>query len=208
MNRVLFSILDDNVGKTLTHAMALDILRAASMIDPLIPQGVIERIKPMQHDAFVFKVEKMEAIQGEMNALHRSHWDETEAHRHGLPFNPDYQTFVRYERSGRYILFTIRKEGKLVGNCAMYLDRSTHTQTLMATEDTLYLLPEARIGTTAKQFVAYCEAALRLIGVKEISVSVKTVNRAGRFFQRLGYRHVENGLTKVLEGKNVCAKTA
>lgn len=198
MNQVLFSILHANIGRELTHSLALDIIRASSMLDQLVLTENVERIQPKHSDGFIFAMERMDAIEGEMRPLHRAHWDETEAHRHGLPFNPDYTTFIRYERAGRYILFTIRSEGKLVGNCAMYLDRSTHTQTLMATEDTLYLLPEARKGTTARQFVAYCEAALRTIGVKEINVSVKTVNRAGRFFRMLGYKHTQNGLSKLL----------
>ncbi|KIO48182.1 hypothetical protein SQ11_13570 [Nitrosospira sp. NpAV] len=85
----------------------------------------------------------------------------------------------------------------------MYLDKSAHTQTLIATEDTLYLLPEARKGRVAQHFVRYVEDALRLLGVSEINISVKTVNKAGRFFRLLGYRHVENGLTKILEVENV-----
>jgi N-acetylglutamate synthase-like GNAT family acetyltransferase len=66
-------------------------------------------------------------------------------------------------------------------------------------EDTLYLLPEARQGRTAVKFVSYVEEALKQIGAKEIVITVKTVNRAARFFRMLGYKHVENGLTKVLE---------
>ena len=120
-----------------------------------------------------------------------------------MELNPDYEAFTRYERSGRYLLFTLRKDGRLLGNCAVYLDRSTHTQTLIATEDTLYLLPEARRGRAARRFVAYVEDALRELGVREIHITVKTVNKAGRFLQMLGYRHVENGLMKILEVDNV-----
>ncbi len=81
----------------------------------------------------------------------------------------------------------------------MYLDKSAHTQTLIATEDTLFLLWEARKGRTAMHFVSYIEKILKLIGVREICITVKTVNRAGKFFRALGYRHVEDGLVKVLE---------
>ncbi len=202
-NRYLYKLLDANIGYPLTHELALSIMRVASMLEPLVEPENIGQIIPAEHEGFVFAVERMDAIEGEMRPLHLAHWGETEEHRHGLPFNPDYTTFIRYEAAGRYVLFTIREKGRLVGNCAMYLDRSTHTQTLIATEDTLYLLPQARRGTVAKRFIEYCEAALKSLGVKEISVSVKTVNRAGLFFQRMGYRHVENGLTKVLEEKNV-----
>src|SRR5574338_1268650 len=99
------------------------------MPDPLIEAEAIARIQPEEHEGFVFSVERMADIKEEMKPLHLAHWEETEAHRHGLPFSPDYETFIQYEGSGRYILFTARKDGKLVGNCAMYLDRSTHTKT-------------------------------------------------------------------------------
>ena len=125
------------------------------------------------------------------------------ADRHGLPFDPDYPAFIRYEQAGRYVLLTLRMGGRLLGNCAMYLDKSTHTQTIIATEDTLYLLPEARKGRAARQFVAYVERAMRQLGAREIHITVKTVNKAGRFFRMLGYRHIENGLMKILEVDNV-----
>ena len=203
MSKLLFAFLDNNLGRTLDEAFGMEIMRVASMLDPLVDHEAIEQIAPMEHEGFVFAVERMENIQKEMEPLHLAHWNETEEHRHDLPFSPDYAAFIHYEQAGRYILFTIRRHERLVGNCAMYIDRSTHTQTLIASEDTLYLLPEARRGTVAKQFVAYCEAALKRLKVKEVTVTVKTVNRAGLFFQRMGYRHVENGLTKILEEDHV-----
>lgn len=187
------------MGRELTEGFALQIMNVATRLDPLLDVEDIEQIIPKEYEGFVFAVERMEDIQNEMIPLHIAHWNETETHRHGLVFNPDYRTFIQYERAGRFILFTLRKDEQLVGNCAMYIDRSTHTQTLMATEDTLYLLPEARRNGVAKHFIAYCETALKRLHIKEITVTVKTVNRAGLLFQRLGYKHVEDGLTKVLE---------
>src|SRR5690606_21899359 len=142
---------------------------------------------PAQHGESIFAIERIEDILMEIKPLHRAHWEETEAHRHALGFDPDYATFIRYERAGRYLLFTLRNEGNLSGNCAMYMDLNTHTQTLLATEDTLYLLPQARKGKVAARFVGYVEDALRQLGVREISVTVKTANKAGRFFRLLGY---------------------
>ena len=202
-NNQLLAILKVNMGLPLTPELAADICLAADRLATLIAVENIEQIEPEQHGDFVFYVERIENIADEIKPLHRAHWDETEEHRHGLPFNPDYAAFIRYERAGRYVLFTLRSEGGLLGNCALYLDKSAHTQTLIATEDTLYLLPEARKGRVAKCFVAYVENAMRLLGVSEINISVKTVNKAERFFRLLGYRHVENGLTKMLEVENV-----
>ena len=203
INNQLFAILKSNMGLPLTPELAAGICLAADRIPTLIPLDAIGKIQSKDCQGFTFSVESIEAIVDEIKPLHRAHWDETEIYRHGLPFNPDYGTFIRYERAGRYILFTVRSAGKLSGNCAMYLDKSAHTQTLIATEDTLYLLPEARKGRVAKRLVGYVENALQVLGVSEINISVKTVNKAERFFRLLGYRHVENGLTKVLEVENV-----
>lgn len=202
-NNQLLAILKVNMGLPLTPELAADICLAADHLATLIPAENIQQIEPEQYGGLAFSVERIEGITDEIEPLHRAHWDETEEHRHELPFNPDYETFIRYERAGRYVLFTLRSETRLLGNCALYLDKSAHTQTLIATEDTLYLLPEARKGRVANCFVAYVENAMRLLRVSEINISVKTVNKAERFFRLLGYRHVENGLTKILEVENV-----
>ena len=195
----LIAILRANIGHKLTPEAAADICIAADALLPIMPRSRIEEIEPEQYPDYTFAIERIEDIGKEIRPLHWAHWKETEEHRHGLPFDPDYKTFIRYEQAGRYILFTLRAEGILLGNCAMYLTRSAHTQTLMAKEDTLYLLPKARRGQCAKRFVAYVENSLRQLGVMEINITVKRVNRAGRLFRLLGYRHVEDGLTKLLE---------
>jgi GNAT superfamily N-acetyltransferase len=199
LNTQLIALLKANMGLQLTWDLAADIYVAAGRIETLVNSSDIEQVKPLFYEDMVFARERMEDVVSEMKLLHQAHWNETEAYRHGLTLNPDYEIFIRYERAGRYVLFTLRNDGRLQGNCALYLDKSTHTQTLIATEDTLYLLPETRKRRAARQFIKYCENALKSLGVKEINVSVKTVNKAGRFFRMLGYRHIENGLSKILE---------
>ena len=203
MNNTLIALLAANMGDMLSPELAADICVAAECLDRVVPMENITLIPPEKCGDFVFSRERIEDIAEEIKLLHRAHWDETEEHRHGLPFDPDYATFARYERAGRYVLFTVRKENRLCGNCAMYLDRSTHTQTVLATEDTLYLLPLARTGRVARHFVGYVENAMRLLGASEIHITVKTVNKAGRFLRMLGYSHVEDGLIKILETENV-----
>jgi N-acetylglutamate synthase-like GNAT family acetyltransferase len=197
----LINYLRAHIGDPLNPDMAADIMVLAGKLPTLVPLDVIVGIEPQQYGEFVFEIERMANIENEVRPLHQAHWQETEGHRHGLELEPDYDTFKRYEQAGRYVLFTMRSEGRLLGNCAMYLDGSTHTKTLIATEDTLFILPEARKGRIAGVFINYCETALKQMGVKEINVSVKLVNKAGRFFQMLGYTHVENGLSKILESK-------
>lgn len=195
----LISLLKDNVGKPLTPELAADICMAERGMIPLVEAASIKRTLPERCGEFTFAFESMESILDEISPLHRAHWNETEEHRHGLPFNPDYKTIFSYERAGRYVLFTLRRDGRLLGNFSLYLSRSLHTQTLTSKEDTLFLLPEARKGRTAVRFIAFGERALLRAGVREIRVSVKLVNKAGRLFQMIGYKPVESGLSKILE---------
>lgn len=199
MSAELLALLRENVGKFMDATVAAKIYAAAMRIDQLLPQEAMEAISPEHCGGFTFALERMADILQEMMPLHQAHWKETEEHRHGLELKPDYDKFIRHERAGRCVVFTLRKEGRLLGNFSLYLSRSMHTQTLMATEDTLFLLPEARKGRTAARFIGYAERNLKWLGVREINVSVKVVNQAGRYFQIIGYKHVSNGLTKVLE---------
>lgn len=195
----LMALLQNNMGKPITSNLAAFICKIADEFPMLLPRKNIDAIEPRVHGEFVFAVEKMEDIIEEMKPMHQAHWEETESHRHNLELKPDYDYFIASERAGRYILFTMRTEGKLVGNCAMYINESKHSDTLMSNEDTLYLYPEARKGRIAFKFVKYVEDSLQLLGVNEINISVKLVNKAARFFKMQGYREVEIGLTKILE---------
>jgi GNAT superfamily N-acetyltransferase len=162
-----------------------------------------------------FHHERIADILDEIRPLHAEHWNETEGYRHGIAMKPDYPAFMAHERSGRFKLFTVRThEGKLVGNCGVYLSRSTHHQQLVATEDTLYLLPEHRRGHLARLFVEFVQTALYGAGVREIRITVKLDRQtakpmaAERLLSRMGYEHVANELVKVLDHVDIPALAA
>lgn len=199
MSKILFSLLDASIGQALTHGLALEIMRAASIPDPLISPEVLEQIVPVERGGFVFAIERLEKILEEMKPLHQAHWDEKEEEPGRPGFNPNYDRFISFEKAGRAIVFTVREHGRLIGNFSLYVHESMHTRALLAQEDTLYLVPEARKGRLAARLIDYAEQALKKLGVTEINVTVKIANRHGRYFQMLGYEHVSNGLTKYLE---------
>lgn len=148
---------------------------------------------------FVFAVERFRDIVPELHVLHEAHFEETELHRAGLGLNPDYDQLRERERRGSLIQFTCRERTtrKLVGNIRMYVETSTHTGTLFANEDTLFLLPEVRAGFLAIRFMQFAENCLRAIGVREIRTDSKVVNKAHRLVEYLGYKHVANKYVKV-----------
>lgn len=157
-----------------------------------------DRFKPMTYGDVTFQVERMSDLVDEIKPLHVAHWNETEKHRHGQSLSADYAAFVASERAGQYVLFTTRKDGLLIGNCACYLHRSTHTQRLVATEDTLFVLKAHRSGRMGIEFFKYCERVLTEIGASEVRLKVSTTNAVDKMLQRQGYEFTAHELSKQL----------
>jgi GNAT superfamily N-acetyltransferase len=187
--------LEDNIGNRLTPELAIGLLHAAaevqvSRIDPAYPA--------FEYVDYTIQHEFLENVLDEIKPIHRAHWEETEGYRHGIALDPDYDYMVNAERTGRFMLFTVRTNGQLVGNCMMYLTQSTHTRKWIAEEDTIFIDKEHRKGRIGIKLIQYVERVLATLGVTEIRVTVKTVNRVGDLLQALGYQHTANQLIKVL----------
>ncbi len=147
-----------------------------------------------------YQCESLKDCLDEVKALWLSHWQETEGYRAGLPFNPDYARYLEYNDIGYYLLFTARDGKKMVGDIGMYVTVSMHTQTRIAQEDTLYLLPEARQGMNAWRFIDFTEKYLVSVGVREINLTTKLTNpKAAKLMQKMGYPITANVHTKIIE---------
>lgn len=145
-----------------------------------------ELIPPKVCGNFVYAVERMRDHLDERRALDHSHWQETEGYRHGLGLNMDYTRLLSYEDMGQCLWFTMRRDGELMGHAYFYLDRSVHTQKLIASEDVIYVKPEARIGRNTLAFGHYWIEAAKRIQVTEVTLTRKLANpRAERFFEAL-----------------------
>jgi GNAT superfamily N-acetyltransferase len=196
----LLEALQRNLGNVLTPELVAGLLMASEEVKTPID---VESIPKTKHWGYALAVERLEDVVSEIHPIHVAHWEETEVHRHGVPLNIDYEYMINAERAGRFMLFTVRSpDGELVGNCMMYLTRSTHTKKLVAEEDTIFIRKDHRKGRLGIKLIRYVEDVLRAFGVTEIRVTVKTVNRVGDLLQGLGYRHTANQLVKVLGDSN------
>lgn len=194
---ILRQILERNIGNVLTEELALGIMLSVSgNSDEYIN---IADIPAEEYGDAVINVEFLKDCLDEIKPVHAQHWAETESYRHGIALNPNYEYMCNAEAQGRFMLFTVRVAGRLVGNCMMYLSKSTHTQKWVAEEDTIFILPEYRKGRLGIRLIRYVEDVLLNMGVTEIRVTVKEVNEVGRLLQHLGYDHTGNQLTKILQ---------
>lgn len=136
--------------------------------------------------SLMFAQEPLALVWNEMIGLAELHWAETDMAAAGEMFAP---SFARYAQYGdTYSVFTVRDGGRLVGHCGMYLVASMHSQKLLATEDTWYLLPEYRKGRNAIRFYHYVEAEMRKRGAEKITMTAAPYNGACRIMEYLGYK--------------------
>jgi hypothetical protein len=192
----LASILWRNQGQVLTPEMILGLLQGASMPPPaFIP---VDQFAPQECGSYVFAVERFEPAISELHPLHEAHWAETEKHRHGLELNYDYARMAGLDRTGALLLFTIRRDGELVGHCGQVIGVSSHSKTKYADEDALFLRMDCRGGRTSIKFIRYIEDCLVQIGVKEIRVSAKMVNSADKLLMKCGFAPVATLLVKLV----------
>lgn len=197
---MIADILWRNQGQVLTPELIVGIVHAANFVPDM---GVdFSNIEPVVHGDFTFHVQRYIDALPELKELHHLHWLETEKHRHNLPFNMNYEDYLRADRAGGIVLFTIRKEGRLVGQSTMRLHFSTHTQTLVSDEDTLFLHSDYRGGSTIFKFIAYMDDVLTGMGVKEVRVSSKIINSADKLMMRCGFVPFATQLVKFLGVKN------
>lgn len=133
-----------------------------------------------------------------MVKLAEIHYNESQLFKIGQKFNANFERYNQYAKMGCFIPFTVRDEGKMVGYGGVYLVQSMHTQELIATEDTWFLLPEYRKGWTAMKFFKYMEDAVREMGAKELTLTVPHGIGTGVLCRRMGYKHVAEMYNKQL----------
>jgi GNAT superfamily N-acetyltransferase len=196
--QTLRNALAANLGRVLTPEVAVAIEMAA--FDAEDRSHHPEKFGVKHYKDIVFLVERIKDILPELHELHEMHFLETEKHRHGIGLDGNYDYLMEMERKGMGIQFTARQKDswELVGNIRMYMGESIHTRTLYAYEDTLYLRPEYRKGLTAVRFMQYVEDCLKFIGVREVRTDSKTINKAHRLVEYLGYKHVANKYVKIV----------
>lgn len=193
---VLHAILRRNEGQILTPELILGLMQGAAYV----PERYIDldQFGQREFGAFTFQVERMEKVASELHPLHEAHWQETEKHRHGLALDYAYGALALADRQGRFLQFTVRRSGELVGYSGMNIHVSTHTKTLVATEDSLFLRPDCRGGRTIFKFIDFIDESLTLLGVKEVRLSTKMVNSTDKLLMKCGFKPFATQLVKFL----------
>lgn len=93
---------------------------------------------------------------------------------------------------GAYRVWTARDAaGALVGYCGLFVVVDHHTGERAASEDAVYLAPEARRGLAGLRFIAEVDRLLVDIGVVIVYRTSPSGRDSGPLLRRLGYAPVE-----------------
>ena len=112
-----------------------------------------------------------------------------------LPYAPDWDTYLAYERAGSVIAWTARTiESKtLVGYVIWLTTRGLHSvETIFASADLVYLAPEWREGMTGYKLIKSAVAAIRpKVNIVKIETNdLYEGGRMGVLLKRLGFERI------------------
>lgn len=193
-------LLAPYIGRTLTPEVASGLIAS-------FPRGGqpfdLSTLPRWERGRMVYAAERGADILPELEVLHRAQWAETERYM-DQPMDPAVDECLLDEAEGRLVQLTARADGVLVGHMRMYVMRSRHTRKRIASEDTMYLLPEFRAGRNALRLLEFMEACMAALGVTGIYLDDKVANpAAGRLLDFMNYPTIANRRFKSLEAPHV-----
>ena len=191
--------LGKHLGQVLTPELAYSIEFQAAETPNLTLAP--EKFGTQEYAGYLIQVELLSAILPELHRLHEMQFQETERHRAGISLSANYDYMRAQERAGRMLQFTARDAAtqELIGNMRMYLYQDLHAGLLCCKEDTFYVLPAHRGGFLSIRLCQFAERALVSIGVREIYLTTKFVNRASSMAKYLKFKPVATEHVKIFD---------
>jgi hypothetical protein len=143
-----------------------------------------------------FQRETLFDVIEDIDHLLKIHHEEVSPYR--VEIDPMWSDYAVLERMGRYVLFTARCDGVLVGYAAFFFNKHFHHAGLtVAISDVLFLHPEHRKGTGAGiGLIKFSEFELKKIGATNINWHVP--EHLSAVMRHLGYDRLE-----AVYGKNL-----
>lgn len=141
--------------------------------------------------------ERAHDLWDEIDELIKDHYHEI-AHYQDIPLSPDREKYEKAEDNNRFRIYTVRREGKLVGYAAFFIGYSIHYSTsFQAVQDVLFITPSERRGSLGMRLIKYTEEELKKDGVEVIYQHVKEGHPALQcLLERRGYKAVDTILCK------------
>lgn len=125
----------------------------------------------------------------EVDDLLKLHYDEVALHRDTIKLDPMWEDYASLERMGRFVVFTARDDGRLVGYSAFFVNKHMHySGTTLAINDVIFLHPDQRKSTTGYRLIKFSHEQLKERGdIQKITFHVKFSKDWSNVLHKLGY---------------------
>lgn len=126
----------------------------------------------------------------------------------GPELDMDITGLLEAERMGEGASYTLRSDEQLIGYLHVCLSRNMHYRTsIMAIVDSIYLLPDFRKGSLARQFIRRVEEDLKDLHVSTLAFYIKVNHDYENLFLRMAYTCSEKIYVKDLYGTPLHSST-
>lgn len=136
------------------------------------------------------QVESFECAIPEIKEIINEHWEELALNKARVPLAPQWEEYVRREKSGTLFLTTVRKDAKIAAYYIAQVAPGFHySQTLTGTMDIAYVIPKFRERGLAIPLFRCVECEMRRRGVQVWYSGFKSHNPLGmdKLLNRLGF---------------------
>jgi GNAT superfamily N-acetyltransferase len=148
---------------------------------------------------YTFHIERFDQTYAEMEPLYRQHFAEMQERKAGFgiqigEYALDTEGYFSYAASGQLVSYIARCDGKPVGYAHIYFSRDHRTAEIIASEDSLFVLPEHRNGT-GRKLVQFVLDELRKTNVCRLETTVAGDPRVALLLRRMGFKQTAVEMT-------------
>lgn len=142
-------------------------------------------------------VEAWSKVEPEIRACSERHYEELGQDKEHMPLDMDWDEIRRRDSFGELHVVVVRNDGDLIAYHCSFLFRALHYRSvLVSVSDVYWVKPEHRKTGAGHLLFQELERSCKARGVKLLKDAYKTYQDNGKFFESLGYRHLEKVVTK------------
>lgn len=146
-----------------------------------------------------YQRERLFDIIGEVEPLLAAHYEELTLNKERVVLDPKWDEYAALEQIGRFVVFTAREDGRLIGYNAFFTVTHMHYAGLsMAINDVLYLSKGHRLGRTGIRLIQFAEQSLQKMGIGKLTYHIKYSLDWSAILHRMGYADEEKVVGKLL----------
>lgn len=134
-----------------------------------------------------YQVESFRECLEELKEILTNHYNEVEDGINKVEFNPDYETYMKYEELGILTLITVRDDKTLIGYyLSLEIPMLNSKHILHSLEIGFFIVPSYRKSSIGLNLLKFTESVLKELGVQKMFASSKASHPCDKLYIRFG----------------------